>query len=101
MNAHPVDLGDNEYHVYVEVLDSWKAQYTAAFTQLLSVGQPVEITFWPLATAWPRNAGYRWWQDSKTTLTWRGKILSLGSEVESGYSGPKSPSYLPLFGCVD
>lgn len=80
VDAQFVDLGAGEYHVYVKLPASWKTEYTAAFTQLLSVGQPVEITFWPMSKQW---RGTKWWTDTKTSLTWRGKILPLGSEVDT------------------
>lgn len=68
------------YDVYVKLPNHWKTDFTAAWTQLLTVGQPVEITFWPVGHPWRRGRG--WFLDRRTSLTWRGKIVPLGSGVD-------------------
>lgn len=68
------------YDVYVKLPNQWKTDFTAAWTQLLTPGQPVEVTFWPEGHKWPRGRG--WFLDRRTSLTWRGKIVPLGSGVD-------------------
>lgn len=80
VDANFVELGDDLYDVYLKLPNHWKANFTHAWSQLLTVDQPVEITFWPKTHAWRRGNG--WFFDRKTSLTWRGKILPLGSEVD-------------------
>lgn len=68
------------YDGYVKLPNQWRNDSTAAWTQLLTPGQPVEITFWPEGHKWPRGRG--WFLDRRTSLTWRGKIMPLGSGVD-------------------
>lgn len=73
-------FGKGAFLVYLNLSTEFKTEFKPAFTQLMQAGQAIEITFWGRQHVFKPNA----YQDTKTLLTWRGRIRSIERNQDSG-----------------